>query len=269
MFDFDQIERWGPKLRSALSDLLPVNIAQLIGAAEPEDIEDARDVLLHEAEDTDGLVTAVTRWIESQPIAAYHGSRLTADEMAQVRREGLRKLKALGREARLRSILAAHPHWPSIEGSFSDELQSFASSERGGRYRENRVCLTLSRAGLVHGFNYYLTYGSEFDYHFAHKLFGDEGVELLTRHGAATVFRLRVPGPDAMRACNRYAGISHDLPNLVADVLSVWSYWLANPEYSSAKLKVDCGFTFRTDLPADWIVDVTVLEDAEFEPRRR
>ena len=73
---------------------------------------------------------------------------------------------------------------------------------------KGRVCLTLSRRALLHGFNHYLTHGSEFDQHVAYALLGNEGKELLREYGKARIIQVAVPGPDALKRANRYLSIA-------------------------------------------------------------
>jgi hypothetical protein len=54
-----------------------------------------------------------------------------------------------------------------------------------------------------------------------------------------------------------------DLPNLVRQLLQVWSYRLAHPDYLSKCWKLDCGMVFDTPLPASWIDNITFVDDDE------
>ena len=140
----------------------------------------------------------------------------------------------------------------------------YGESNKAGR-RERQVHLTLSRCGLLHDFNHYLTDGSEFDQHVAYALLGNEGKELPRKDGKARVIKVSVPGDIALNAANRYFRIDDQplekgqLPNLVEDVLKVWSYTLAHPDFDCRTLKVDCGMVFFEALPSDWIVDIETL----------
>jgi hypothetical protein len=257
-FDFDRIELWAPELRTLVADLVPNDLEAVIAAAAPKYIEDALDVLFRVA-DRNGVTDRVSAWIKSRPVAAYHGSRLTDDEIATMRREGLRPLVASERKERLRRVLGAHPRWSEVEPRLDEALRLYGPGNHGGR-REGQVHLTVSRAGLMRGFSQYLAQGSEFDWHVAHHLLGFEGQALLARHGRPVLVECRVPGEEAFAACNRHGVISSLLPNLVADVLQVWSYRLAHTDYSSERRKLDCGMVFAAHLPASWIVAAGVIE---------
>jgi hypothetical protein len=71
-------------------------------------------------------------------IVAYHGSRLTAQEIVDVRRDGLRVLKATDREQCLRTILSAHPRC-SCRDRLVHELASAIILPRPGARRQNKL----------------------------------------------------------------------------------------------------------------------------------
>ena len=124
--------------------------------------------------------------------------------------------------------------------------------------------LTLSRHGLVGGFNHYLAFGSEFDQRVAEDLLGSDGKALLATDGQARVIRLSVPGDLALTAANRYLSVDErlargEVPNLVGDVLSAWSFALAHPSFDCGTLKLDCGLVFYSTVPPSWIMDIDTL----------
>ncbi len=51
---------------------------------------------------------------------------------------------------------------------------------------------------------------------------------------------------------------------LVSEILQIWSYRLAHPEYQRENLELDCGMMFREAVPAAWIESVIPIDDAEF-----
>ena len=106
MFDFDHIEAWGPRLCRKLSVAVPGDVSQAIASGKPKLVEDARDILLSKVDQT-VVLRLVVNWLKLQTIVAYHGSRLTAEEIVDIRRDGLRVLKATDREQRLRTILSS------------------------------------------------------------------------------------------------------------------------------------------------------------------
>ncbi len=139
-------------------------------------------------------------------------------------------------------------------------LREFGPGERAGR-REGQVHLTLSRGGLVNGFNHYLTRGSEFDQRVAHTLLGADGTALLEADGEPMIISVAVPGQVALDAANRYSAVDEclahgEVPVLVDEFVKSWCYGLAHPGFDCSTLEVDCGLVFESTVPAAWIVGI-------------
>jgi len=264
-FDFDRVENWGPALGSALSDLIPSDIGAIVAHADPQFIEDARDKVLASG-DARRIAERLWSWLKARPVYAYHGSRLLPQEVAAIRAEGLQPLIATARIERLRLMLGSHPKWKEAEPRLQAAVERFGAGNCMG-HREGQVHLTVSRSGLVKGFNYYLRQGSEFDWHVTGDLLGAGGQSLLQAQGEATLFRIRVPGAAALSACNPFIELSRDLPNLVSETLAVWAFRLAHPTYSSASLQLDCGMIFKEAVPATWIDAVMAIKDEDLPQR--
>jgi hypothetical protein len=263
MFDFDHIEAWGPRLCRELSVAVPGDVSQAIASGKPKLIEDARDILLSKVDQT-VVLRLVVNWLKLQIIVAYHGSRLTAEEIVDVRRDGLRVLKAIDRQQRLRSILSAHPRWPTVKCSLTEVVDAYGVNwlqNNSGR-REGSVHATISRSGLIKSFNHYLKYGSEFDQVVSQRLLENEGVELLGGYGSPVIFKIAVPGAVAFHAANPcLRELPIGLPNLVRELLDAWAFWLANPTFSTQTLEVDCGLKFSADVSPEWIIDCEQVAD--------
>jgi hypothetical protein len=262
MIDFDDIDAWAPSLAAALRPHVPDSAAAQLVAAAPEYVEDARDGLLSLA-GRDQVIHATLDWIRSLPVAAYHGSRLTAAEVASIRTVGLTPLRAETRLVRLKRALAPHPRWKEVEGKLDAAIQAHGRGSGAGS-REGQVHLTLSRAGLTDGFNHYLTHGAEFDQHVAHALLGEDGVNLLARDGEPRVVQVAVPGPAALDAAHPHFSVDHlrargEVPNLVRQFIEAWSYRLVHPGFQSRTLKVDCGMVFRSTVPSAWVTRIDTL----------
>jgi hypothetical protein len=60
----------------------------------------------------------------------------------------------------------------------------------------------------------------------------------------------------ALEAANPFGLIGGRIPDVVEEVIKVWSYWLAYPDFSAATRRFDCGFMFYYDIPAEWISSV-------------
>ncbi len=257
LFEFDRIDLWGEQLTRALEGLLPEHVGPKLAALNPEYIEDAWDLLTRDlGVDRVTLVARVEAWISEQPIAGYHGSRLTPEELDRIRKEGLQPLEAARRERRLAQILAGHPSWAVKQEGLPASLADHGPGMRAGR-REGQVHLTLSRAALLRSFPHYLTHGSEFDQRVAHHLLGPEGVRLLSAYGDSVLFTVGVPGSTAIAAANPY-GLNNP-PELIRQVIQIWSWWLANPSWPGDRYAPDCGMLFRTQVPADWIIESEIV----------
>jgi hypothetical protein len=258
LIDFDDIDQWEPELTAVLQPFLPESIFPAMAASAPQDVEDALDLLFNML-DRDAVIDSTVNWIRSTNIAGYHGSRLADAEIASIRAIGLIPLKAEARRYRLERALSRHPEWPAVAGQLESVILAHGQGSVAGR-RENQVHLTFSKAGLMDGFNRYLTHGAEFDQHVAYALLGAEGKALLATDGEAMVIRIAVPGPLALDAAHPYLNIDSmrargEVPNLVRGILTAWSYRLARPGFQSRTLRIDCGMIFRSTVSADWIVD--------------
>lgn len=262
MLDFDDNRSWTSPLAATLADLVSKAVIRRLVAATPEYVEDAFDLLLAYTDRRRVLDSAVG-WIRSATVAGYHGTRLIDAEMDSIRDRGLVPLDSNARRARLVRALSPHPQWNQVAHRLDCALHKHGPGAKAGR-REGQVHLTVSRSGLVNGFDHYLTHGSEFDQHVAHYLLGSEGKELLRRDGHARVLRLAVPGDLALDAANRFFTVDErlsrgEVPNLVCEFLTAWSYWLAHSDFDCATLKLDCGMVFDSILPPSWILDVEDL----------
>jgi hypothetical protein len=260
MFYFDSIGTWGPVLSYHLRDLVPSNGGATILNCRPIYIEDAADILCSNVcSDKIALITSISHWIKSQTIAAYHGSRLIDAEIEDIRTRGLLALVPNSRKEYLARKLGHHSRWPEAVVQLDSVIAELGEGHTAGK-RAGQTHATLSRAGLTRGFNHYLTHGSEFDKHAARDLLGEEGVALLAEYGKATLITLAVPGERAFEAANPYGAFMGRTPNIVCEVIKVWAYWLAYPDFSVANLTIDCGLIFFCDVPAQWIVSIEHVE---------
>jgi hypothetical protein len=261
-FDFDDVQHWGPRLTACVSALVPLtSAADAIRKRKPEFVEEASEVFFRVVyPDKAAFNSAVSGWIRDQSVVAYHGSRLDAQDRAAITENGLGTLCAEHRRECLRKKLCFHPQWS--ETLLDAALEKLGPKRVAGN-REGQVHATISRGGLVNGFPHYLTHGSEFDQRAAKLLFGDDGMELLARFGTPVLIKLVVPGEEALAAANPYWHRSdpQESPNLVREIIQVWAYWLANPDFEVGKLQYDCGLIFNHDIPPGWIISIDKVAD--------
>lgn len=258
LLDFDYYDEWIPGLRRALTTHLPNDIDDQLRAADPQYVEDARDLLLA-ASDRRAVILAAVDWLRASEVAAYHGSRLTDQEVESIRSKGLLPLRAASRRVRLVRALSKHSRWLEVANRLDESIEAVGPGEECGR-REGQVHLTLSRQSLIHEFNHYLEFGAEFDANVASILLGEEGKELLSADGDARIVAARLPGGVALEAANRYRTVEErvsedEVPGVVEEFLEAFSYRLAQPD-RALNLPVDCGFVFYDQLEPEWIIDV-------------
>ena len=89
-------------------------------------------------------------------------------------------------------------------------------------------------------------------------------MNLLGCNGMPRLFLVAVPGDLALNAANRYLSVDGlqeggEIPNIVREFLTSWSYRLAVPEFQSSSMGVDCGIVFSQTIPAAWITDIQNL----------
>jgi hypothetical protein len=265
MFDFDAIDQWGPSLASDLAEIVPDTAYAFLRDRRPNNFEQYRDILFAApGVGPSAIISATTSWLRSQSVVAYHGSRLSANELQKVQTEGLRPLDARSRAARLSSIFARHPGWSDISGRLSEVIDEFGihGAAKGHGRREGFVHATISRACLLRRFDRYLVYGSEFDQMIAQTLIGEAGLRCLAKYGQAVVIKLRIPGLTALQAANKHPWASEKMPRPIGDILYSWARWSVDREFSSAQACVDCGLRFGAPIPPDWIVGHEILDNA-------
>jgi hypothetical protein len=266
IIDFDKIDNWESELTEVLSPYVSKSVREeieVVGSSF-EYIDDARDLLLKQT-NCNAVIDATLEWIRSSHIAAYHGTRLTDEEVTSVRANGLVPLKAEDRRQRLTRALSKHPDWSKVANQLDEAIHDIGFKNQAGS-RENQVHLTLSKADVTGGLNYYATQGSEFDWHVAHRLLGDEGQRLIALDGKSTVVQVVLPGSVALGAAHPFFDVyqvrsSGEVPNIVSQLLMFWAHRLAHPNFQRGSFVVDSCMMFRSLVPADWIVDIETLSE--------
>ena len=110
-FDFDTIHEWEPHITKVLTPLLPADIVERVRQEKPKYVEDARDIVIQHG-DINAIGMAIVEWLKRSTVIAYHGTRLTTEDVTSVERDGFLPLRVANRKPRLERALANHPQWP-------------------------------------------------------------------------------------------------------------------------------------------------------------
>ena len=269
MIEYDRPESWEADVSEALSGVLPRQLIREIAEGPHEYVNDAL-ARIRAAVPVRALAAPLLQWIGRNSLVAFHGTRLRLSDVDDIKKKGLLPLSAESRISRLERALGAHPRWPQVGDDLPAAVKRFGDGGAAGN-RLGQVHLTVSRSGLMDGFNHYLKYGSEFDQHVAWHLLGEDAYALLARDGAPYLIEAMVPGDRALEAAHRHFQISDhllagELPNIVREILLVWAYRLHDPRFSPASLSTDCGLVFNEPVPASWIRSMQLVGD-RFEVR--
>ncbi len=262
VLEFDDIEAWAPSLENTLHSHVSEDAYRAIATSKTEFIEDALDMFF-DLTDREAVIQCTLGWIESKKIIGCHGTRLTNKEVASVISDGLVPLRAEARRERLVRALSKHPNWSKVEGRLDEVIDAHGRGNSAG-HRQEQVHLTLSEAGVVAGFNHYLTHGSEFDQHVAYTLLGQSGKDCLAQDGVPILFRVAVPGHCALKAAHPYFTVEDvrsngEVPNIVKEFLTSWTFYLTDLSFRPNELKVDCGMIFKFTVPAEWIINRRII----------
>ncbi|WP_421702324.1 hypothetical protein [Aliiroseovarius sp.] len=265
MIYYDKFETWAGDFRDLIVDLVGKHVVGNLAASSFEYVEDAGDYL---ATHTDILTASseIQSWLQSREFCVFHGTRLLPEEILSVQRTGLQPLRATDREQRLREILDRHPKWFSVKDKLCEVLADVGPGEKQGR-RERQVHFSLSRSGLVNGFDHYLTHGSEFDQHVVRRLFGDRsGLQLLNSETVPILVHVRINGGELIRGTHPYSSYSDvvdmgEIPGLARTFLDAWAFKTAKPSFEIAKLQTDCCMMQQVATPPERILNIEKLGD--------
>ncbi|WNO54115.1 hypothetical protein [Stakelama saccharophila] len=256
-FDFDTIGEWAPRLATVLDTLVPDRLRERAAAGPIEWLEDALDIILEEVERS-GLIDATCEWLRGQTIVAYHGSRLSPEEIASVRAIGLRALEPATRKGQLAQMLSRHPDWAQASAGLDAAICDFGDGQFGRR--QGQAHLTVSRGALLTAFNHYLVEGSEFDQAVAVELLGKGARALLQEGRSPVLFTVEVPGDRALNVAQSRLR-DGEMPGLVRHVLQFWANWLHDPALDPGTQHVDFGLIFYEDIAPGWITDAALIDE--------
>ncbi len=263
MIYYDNFETWERSFRDIVVDLVGSEVVDRLAALNFEYVEDAGGYVASHTNIL-SISSAIQDWLQRREFCVFHGTRLLPEEILSVQRKGLRPLVASDRESRLREILEPHPKWSSAKDRLGEVLQDVGPKEKQGR-REGQVHFSLSRSGLVNGFDHCLTHGSEFDQHVVQRLFGDQsGLKLLNSQTTPVLIHVRIDGEELVKGTHPYFSYSDviemgEIPGLARTFLDAWAYKTARPSYEISNLKADCCMMQRVATPPERILDIENL----------
>lgn len=265
MIHYDKFETWERSFGDLVVRLLGEDTLSSLASSSFEYIEDAGDFLINRS-DIETVSNEIQNWLRAHDFCVFHGTRLLPEEILSVQKNGLRPLVATDREQRLREILAHHPRWYSVENRLLEVLEDLGPKENQGR-RQGHVHFSLSRSGLLNGFNHYLTHGSEFDQHVAYRLFGDQsGLELLKLKTVPVLVHVSFNGEQLIQGAHPHFSYSDvvamgEVPGLARTFLNAWAFKIANPSFDIEKLQTDCCMMERVTTPPKRILSIEKLGD--------
>lgn len=263
MIYYDKFETWGESFGELVVDLVGKDVVDNLAASNFEYIEDAGG---HLASHTDIITisTAIQAWLRARDFCVFHGTRLLPDEIHSVRREGLCPLVAADREKRLREILSRHSNWDSVKRKLCEVLEDVGPKGKQGR-REGQIHFSLSRSGLVNGFDHYLTYGAEFDQHVVQRLFGDQsGLQLLNSETVPILVHVCFSGEELIQGAHPHFSYSDvmgmgEIPGLARTLLNTWAFKAAKPSFDISTLRTDCCMMQRIATRPERILNIEKL----------
>jgi hypothetical protein len=265
MINYDKFETWESSFGELVRRLIGEGAVNNLASSDFEYIEDAGDFVVNHS-DIETVSTEIQCWLRELEFCVFHGTRLLPEEVLSVHRVGLRTLVATDREERLRKIFSCHPRWHSVANRLIDVLEDVGPNERQGR-RQEQVHFSLSRSGLVNSFNHYLTHGSEFDQHVAHRLFEDgSGLELLKSETVPYLVHVSFSGEQLIQGSHPHFTYSDvvgmgEIPGLARTFLNSWAFKTANRGFDIEKLRSDCCMMERVATPPERILKIEGLGD--------
>jgi hypothetical protein len=213
--------------------------------AEPEFVEDAREILCGASSDVDALIDRSLDWIKASDVLAFHGTRLNDEEADDLRLSGLR---ALDIEERIEWLFRIAPDIAQAlqrEKAFA-LAHSHAMGNRGGQ-----VHLAISKQFSKLGYDYHRE-GSEFDRRLLQFAGLDHLLPQVTQRGRPWLITVRLSGEQALQGMHpifpiEFTRENDRYPNLVRQLLDELAWNIYRPD--SPRPAIDACFMFRTSLP--------------------
>ncbi len=266
VIDYDQIEEWGPWIEETITSIAGAGLLSRLRTLRSQYLGDAANLIVQEVGRA-RLVDTLNARLMPYGVRVFHGTRITPAELLQIRAEGLKALKLVDRRKPLEDIFSQHPEWSRKEEQLTVQLHRLGPGWQtggGGRREDGSVHFCLSRAGILHGCNHYLTHGAEVDQHIAHALFPDgSGLELLKRNRTAKLISFVATFPEAAIAANPYGFPETELPALMSKLLSVWAYKSAHPKFSIADERDGAALKFEAPIAFERLERIEDIDDGK------
>lgn len=265
MIYYDKFQTWEKSFGDLLVRLVGKEALNDLSSSNFEFIEDAGDFVVSRSDITT-VSHEIQGWLLAQEFCVFHGTRLLSEEILSVQQKGLLPLVAADREQRLREILERHRRWSSVEDKLLEVIEDVGPNDKQGR-RQGQVHFSLSRSGLVNGFDHYLIHGSEFDQHVVQRLFGDQsGLELLSSETVPVLVHVSISGEQLIQGAHPHFTYSDvvgmgEIPGTARTFLNSWAFKAANPGFDIEKLRTDCCIMERVATPPERVVTIERLDD--------
>ncbi|MDA7964835.1 hypothetical protein [Ruegeria sp.] len=87
-------------------------------------------------------------------------------------------------------------------------------------------------------------------------------MKLLEEDGVSYLVKVAILGQEALNAAHPHFSMEDlrragDVPNIIDQIISVWSFELAHPGFDPATQQFDVGLVFEENVPAEWIEEIS------------
>ncbi len=230
IINFDKQDEWFPIFSEAIEPIAPRNIFEQLSKSQYEFTDDAGKFVI-EAVGEAALRAHLDKVLERYRFHAFHGTRLTQDEVENIRENGLVSLSLSSRRSRYFEIFRNHPSWENVQTRLDQVLHRLGPGAPVGNREDGRVWACLSRAGVLDC--HYADTGAEVDHHVAYGLFSNESAHgYLRAYGSAYIVRFTAQYQEIMNAFSSRIPDEGKLSDLVRRMLDYWAYSFVDPSFS-------------------------------------
>jgi hypothetical protein len=253
IIDFDTND-WLPFLHSALEAVVSETAKAVLRRSTFEYRDEALRRLV-ELVDREALVDLTLTWLRGNHVRAYHGTRLTDDEVGSIEASGLQPLDHEARIARLRKCL------PGFDQVLTDDWVANAMAAGSLVHRQGQVHAAISRHEMLSGYDY-LFEGSEFDRRLLEYGGRPDLVEVLTTRGKPRLIKIVLTGDEALEGMHPFFPLdftreNDGYPNLVRQLLEVYAWYLHDP--TAKRLGLDACFFYKRALGPEKIEGIETI----------